>query len=155
MTHWQHYEHEADIGIEGIGTSKEDAFAQAALALTAVITEPENVVPGSKIEIACEAPNDELLFVDWLNALIYEMADRKMLFSRFDVEITSQLTSQPMSQQASQQPHASSLRANVWGEKIDQARHQPVVEIKGATYTTLQVYEDDDHIWHAQTVVDV
>jgi len=143
MAHWQHYEHEADIGVEGTGTNKEDAFVQAALALTAVITEPENVASESKIEIICEAPNDELLFVDWLNALIYEMADRKMLFSRFDVELTSQPA------------HASSLHANVWGEKIDQARHQPVVEIKGATYTTLQVYEDNDHIWHAQTVVDV
>ncbi len=143
MSHWQHYEHEADIGIEGIGASIEVAFIQAALALTAVITEPKNVSPESEVEISCEAPNDELLFVDWLNALIFEMADRKMLFSRFDVEITSQ------------QPHASSLHAKVWGEMIDQARHQPVVEIKGATYTTLQVYEDSDHIWHAQTVVDV
>lgn len=143
MSHWQHYEHEADIGIEGIGASKEDAFIQAALALTAVITEPENVAPVSKIEITCEAPNGELLFVDWLNALIYEMADRKMLFSRFAVEVTEQ------------QADASALHADVWGEKIDQVRHQPVIEIKGATYTTLQVYEDDDHIWHAQTVVDV
>ena len=143
MPHWQHYEHEADIGIEGIGASKEAAFIQAALALTAVITEPENVSPDSEIEITCEAPNDEILFVDWLNALIYEMANHKMLFSRFDVELTSS------------QGHASSLHAKVWGEKIDQVKHQPVVEIKGATYTTLQVYEDESHIWHAQTVVDV
>ena len=143
MTHWQHYEHEADIGVEGIGVSKEDAFIQAALALTAVITKPENVSPDSKIEITCVAPNDELLFVDWLNALIYEMAVRKMLFRRFTVEISSQ------------QPSTCSLHANVWGEKIDQTRHQPVVEIKGATYTTLKVYEDENHIWHAQTVVDV
>ncbi len=143
MPPWQHYEHEADIGIEGIGGSKEAAFTQAALALTAVITEPNNVSPESDVEIVCEAPNDEILFADWLNALIYEMANHKMLFSRFDVEIKSS------------QGHARSLHAKVWGEKIDQAKHQPIVEIKGATYTTLQVYEDNDHIWHAQTVVDV
>ena len=143
MAHWQHYEHEADIGIEGLGTSRVAAFTQAALALTAIITEPENVSADSEIEIVCEAPNDEILFVDWLNALIYEMANHKMLFSRFDVEITSP------------EKHVSTLRAKVWGEKIDLEKHQPVVEIKGATYTTLKVYEDKNHIWHAQTVVDV
>ena len=143
MPHWQHYEHGADIGIEGLGASKVVAFMQAAMALTAVITELDSVSSQEKVEIVCEAPNDEILFVDWLNALIYEMANRKMLFSRFDVEITST------------EQHVSTLRANVWGERIDQAKHQPVVEIKGATYTTLKVYEDKNHIWHAQTVVDV
>ena len=35
----------------------------------------------------CEAPDDELLLVDWLNALIYEMATRHMLFGRFAVSL--------------------------------------------------------------------
>lgn len=29
--------------------------------------------------------------------------------------------------------------ADAWGERIDAARHHPAVEIKGATYTALQV----------------
>ena len=33
---WEHFEHDADIGVRGIGASKADAFEQAALALTAV-----------------------------------------------------------------------------------------------------------------------
>lgn len=41
--HWEHFPHDADIGVRGVGTSKEEAFEQAALALTAVITNPENV----------------------------------------------------------------------------------------------------------------
>jgi tRNA nucleotidyltransferase (CCA-adding enzyme) len=143
MAYWQHYEHEADIGIEGIGNSREEAFSQAALALTAVITEPEQVLPISEIRISCKAPNLELLFVDWLNALVYEMATRKMLFSQFGLTIFPT----PQGQ--------LSLQAKIRGEKIDLKKHQPVVEVKGATYTTLQVYEDSDHNWHAQTVVDV
>lgn len=143
MSHWRHYEHEADIGIEGIGVSKVDAFIQAALALTAVITNLDNVDPKTKVEIICEAPNDELIFVDWLNALVYEMANRKMLFSRFELDINSK------------QADTRVLYASAWGEKIEQTKHQPAVEIKGATYTTLSVYTDDNHLWHAQTVVDV
>lgn len=143
MSHWRHYEHQADIGIEGIGPRLEDAFTQAALALTAVITEPETISPDKEIVIDCEAPNNEILFVDWLNALVYEMASQKMLFNRFEVEISSPDT------------QSVTLKARAWGEKIIPEKHQPVVEIKGATFTTLRVFEDDQQLWHAQTVVDV
>lgn len=43
------------------------------MALTALITDPELVAAKDPIEIGCTAPDDELLFVEWLNALIYEM----------------------------------------------------------------------------------
>jgi SHS2 domain-containing protein len=135
---WEHFPHDADIGIRGIGASKEEAFAQAALALTAVITDPRAVVPQDIVEMTCEAPDDELLFVDWLNALVYEMATRHMLFSRFEVHLNEE-----------------QLRARAWGEVVDVARHQPAVEVKGATYTELVVKQDPSGAWLAQCVVDV
>ncbi len=137
-THWEHFPHDADIGVRGIGASKEEAFEQAAVALTAVIADIYTVVPTEVVEVTCEAPDDELLFVDWLNALVYEMAIRQMLFSRFEVHISGQ-----------------HLHAKVWGEAIDIARHQPAVEVKGATYTELLVKQDADGVWLAQCVVDV
>ena len=136
--HWEHYEHGADIGIHGMGGTQAIAFAQAALALTAVTTHPDNVSPVTQVKIECEAPDVELLFVEWLNALIYEMAVKNMLFSRFDVIL-----------------NLPNLHAMVWGEKINLQKHHPAVEVKGATYTTLGVYEDDNATWHARTVVDV
>jgi tRNA nucleotidyltransferase (CCA-adding enzyme) len=90
------------------------------------------------VSIVCEAPDDELLLIDWLNALVYEMATRKMLFSRFDVHFND---------------HA--LRAMAWGEPVEVARHQPAVEVKGATYTELLVKRDEQGYWIAQCVVDV
>lgn len=39
------------------------------------------------VHLTCEAPDLELLFVEWLNAIIYEMAVRNMLFGRFLVEL--------------------------------------------------------------------
>jgi SHS2 domain-containing protein len=47
-----------------------------------VITDVQRVMPAEEVRISCSAPDDELLLVDWLNALIYEMALRKMLFGR-------------------------------------------------------------------------
>ena len=135
---WEHFSHAADIGIRGHGDTVETAFAQAALAMTAVICDVDTVNPASPREIHCEAPDLELLFVEWLNALIYEMAVEKMLFSRFEVQINELL-----------------LSATVWGEPIDRSRHQPAVEIKGATYTELEVEHTKDHNWVAQCVIDV
>jgi tRNA nucleotidyltransferase (CCA-adding enzyme) len=41
------------------------------------------------------------------------------------------------------------------GEPLDADRHQPAVEIKGATYTQLSVSENDAGTWTARCVVDV
>jgi SHS2 domain-containing protein len=138
MPGWSHFAHGADIGIRGEGATKEQAFEQAALALTAVITPPEFVRPRQAVEVRCAAPDDELLLLDWLNALIYEMATRRMLFGRFDVHISG-----------------NQLRATVWGEPVDADRHQPAVEVKGATCTALQVSQAESGSWLAQCIVDV
>jgi SHS2 domain-containing protein len=134
---WEHYEHGADMGVRGFGATKSEAFEQAALALTAVVTDPAAVQEHESVVIECFAPDDELLFADWLNALVYEMATRKMLFNRFHTQI-----------------EGAALTATAWGEPIDSARHHPAVEVKGATYTTLRVWQEGG-TWCAQTVVDV
>ena len=40
---WQHFHHGADVGVRGIGSTLAQAFEQAALALTAVVTDPATV----------------------------------------------------------------------------------------------------------------
>lgn len=137
VNRWEHFEHGADIGVRGFGESVAEAFEQAALALTAVITDPAAVRPHERVQVQCEAPDNELLLAEWLNALVYEMATRRMLFSRFAVRLAS-----------------DGLSGEAWGEEVDVARHHPAVEVKGATYTQLRVARDSEG-WMAQTVVDV
>ena len=67
-TRWEHFAHEADMDLRGFGENKAEAFQQAALAMTAVITDLEKLQPNEEIDVNCEAPDDELVFVDWLNA---------------------------------------------------------------------------------------
>ena len=134
----EHFSHDADIGVRGIGRTKAEAFEQAALALTAVVAEVTSVVPREDITIECTATNDALLLTDWLNRLIYEMAVRHMLFRTFAVSIEN-----------------GHLRATVCGERVDRARHAPAVEPKGATFTALEVARRRDGAWVAQCVVDV
>jgi SHS2 domain-containing protein len=135
---WSHFHHEADVGVRGTGDSPAAAFEQAALAMTAVITDPGEVGCRERVEVACAAPDLELLLVDWLNALVYEMATRRMLFGRFEVTI-----------------EGSRLLGAACGEAVDVVRHRPAVEVKGATYTALEVREDAPGRWRAQCVIDV
>jgi protein archease len=137
-TRWSHFPHGSDIGIRGYGRSKEEAFEQAAIAMTAVITDPNTIEPRIAVKITCEGPDDEFLFVDWLNALIFEMATRNMLFSRFEVRLDG-----------------DRLDGEARGETTDVTRHQPAVEIKGATLTELAVKKEPTGTWVAQCVVDV
>jgi SHS2 domain-containing protein len=134
---WSHFPHGADIGVRGTGHTKEEAFEQAALALIGVMVDPLAVRPERVVEICCEALDDEVLLVDWLNALVYEMGTKKMIFGRFDIQIKS-----------------GKLVATAWGEPIDVVRHQPAVEVKGATYTALRVAQEKG-TWVAECVVDV
>jgi len=134
---WEHYEHGADIGVRGLGATKAEAFEQAALALTAVVADPADVGQLERVVLKCEAPDDELLLAQFLNAVVYEMATRRMLFSKFNVKV-----------------EGAKLSADAWGEPIDLERHHPAVEVKGATYTTLRVARQGEG-WLAQTVVDV
>lgn len=135
---WDHFAHAADVGVRGRGATLDQAFAEAARALTAAITDIDTVAPRIAVPIHCEAPDRELLLVAWLNAVIYEMATRHLLFSQFDVHVEDDW-----------------LRATAWGEPADAARHQPAVEPKGATMTALRVAPEPDGTWLAQTVVDV
>jgi SHS2 domain-containing protein len=135
--HWEHFEHQADIGVRGFGNSPQQAFEQAALAMSAIITDLSLVETREEVTLSCEEDDQELLLADWLNALVYEMATRKMLFSRFKVNIDN-----------------GRLSASAWGEATDVKRHQPAVEIKGATYTELAVQQIQGQ-WLAQCVVDV
>lgn len=138
VNRWEHFPHQADVGVRGFGATMAQAFEQAAMAMTAAIVEPVTVNPEIKIQLSCAAPDMELLLVDWLNLLVYEMATRNMLFSRFEVEV-----------------HGLQLAASAWGEEIEVARHHPATEIKGATYTGLKVAQLPDGSWLAQCVVDV
>ncbi|MDO9424751.1 MAG: archease [Methylobacter sp.] len=136
--HWEHFEHQADIGIRGIAPTLEQAFEQAAIAMTAVVTDPDLVLDSTAVAITCAAPDTELLFVSWINELVYEMSVHGLLFKRYQVFINN-----------------GTLSATAFGVAVDRKKHQPAVEIKGATFTELRVYQQADNMWVAQCVIDV
>ncbi|RNJ49126.1 archease [Methylocystis hirsuta] len=135
---WEHFPHDADIGVRGYGATPDEACEQATLAMMAAILDPETVRLEQTVDFALEAPCLDLLLVDWLNALIYEMAERRMVFGAFHVKIEN-----------------DRLKGRALGEAVSRARHAPAVEVKGATYTELAFVEDRPGLWRAQCVIDV
>ena len=135
---WKHIEHDADIGLRATAPSRRGLFEAMGEALTAVVTDPASVRLERQVEIHCQAPDDALLLVDWLNALIYEMATHRLVFGKWRVTLDG-----------------NKLDALVEGETVDRVRHIPAVEVKGATYTALSFEQDASGIWHAQCIVDV
>jgi SHS2 domain-containing protein len=131
------FAHDADIGVRGRGATLGEAFANAGRALTSVVTDPASVREVLSVEIACEASDPELLLFDWLNALVFEMATRRVLFARHEVKV-----------------EGARLRARAFGEPVEVGRHQPAVEVKGATWTGMRVAREGG-AWVAECVVDV
>jgi SHS2 domain-containing protein len=134
---WSHFPHQADIGIRAAAESLSGAFEDAAVGLTAIIAEPKKVECTDEVEINLASDNLEMLFYDWLNAVIYETATRKMLFGRFEVAINN-----------------LKLSAKMWGEKIDFKKHSPVIEPKAVTFNQLSV-KNQNGKWVVKCVIDV
>jgi tRNA nucleotidyltransferase (CCA-adding enzyme) len=135
---WEHFPHGADIGVRGWGGTIATAFEQAALATTAIVAELSMIRPKTCVDISCEAASLDDLLVEWLNAVIFEMSTRQLVFGSFRVQIADHR-----------------LTAAACGERLDPDRHDAGVEPKGATYTMLRVAHHDDGTWEAQCVVDV
>jgi len=134
---YEMFDHESDIGIRGFGTTIEEAFENAALAMYAITVNVDLVKPLAHRVVTVSAADDEMLLVEWLNALLSLSDVERMVYSKFTVKI-----------------NGTALTGKAWGEKLDETRHEPNVEVKGATYHMLKVCKIGD-LYEAQCVVDV
>jgi len=134
---YETFEHEADIGIRGFGSTLDEAFANAASALYSVMVDVAKVEQQEFRGVNVTANDQEQLLVEWLNALLAVSDIERMVFSKFEVLI-----------------EGTRLAGTAWGEHLDRERHHAHVEVKGATYHMLCVREDEGR-FVAQCVVDV
>lgn len=137
MKPYETFEHASDIGIRGYGRTLEDSFCHAAEALYSVMVKLPAVEQKEKRTISVFAEDRELLLVEWLNALLSLSDIERVVFSKFEVHIAG-----------------LELRGYAWGEKLDREKHEPTVEIKGASYHMLSVTENESG-FTASCVVDV
>lgn len=131
-----YFEHDADIGIIGRGSTVEEAFVSAARAMFAIQTGLETVQSRERLELDFEEGDVELALVKWLNGLLAAAGARKVALHEFGLV-------------------RSGERWRGWGAG-ERWRDGLVrgTEVKGATLTMLSVAQNPDG-WEARCVVDV
>lgn len=138
---YAYLDHAADLAVRAWGSSLDEAFSEAAMALFSAMVRTERVVPNEAREVALSAPSLDLLLVDWLASLVALKDTAGLVFGRFEVRVAAGRTS-------------SALAATAWGEPLDPARHEPGSEVKGISLLGLRVREEHGR-WTAEYVADV
>ena len=139
---YEYLDHQADLGIRGIGKTPESALGEGALAMLAAIADLSTVREKQCFVQRCSAPDIPSLFVEWLNELLYQRDVNDVLFA--SAHITRLIEDQ----------HGWHLDGIAQGEPLDPGRHQVHVEIKAATYSGL-AYRQEGENYIVQCVVDV
>jgi len=139
---YEYLDHEADIGVRGIGATAEEALAEGARAMLHVMVNPRTVTPATEIPVRCQADDLESLFVTLLNELLYLREVKATTLVDLCVTRLEEIDSGWM------------LEGITSGEPLDPDKHEFLTEVKAATYFGLKYYmEGDRHVF--QCVVDV
>ena len=131
-------DHTADIGIIAYGADIRQLFVNAAVALSSLMVELEDVKEDVQRDLDLSAEDDEVLIVEWLNELIYIFDVEHIVFRKFEIEDFT----------------SSQIKASCFGEKLNPGRHELKREIKAATYHTLKISEDNGG-YKVQVIFDI
>ncbi len=119
-------EHTADVYIAAHGTTMEEAFGNAALAMFEVMTDTVKVKPAHKEAIEVEAEDEYALLYNWLEALLVKFEVSGMLYSHFDVHSIKETKD------------GFKLKATAAGEKFDAQKHLQKTGVKAITYHQME-----------------
>jgi SHS2 domain-containing protein len=147
---FEHFEHKADIGVRGTGKTLAEAFEGCAQALTEIIADTKTINPKKSHVIELKALDNGALLVDFLNELLFIKDKKKMVFSKFRVK----LGKEHVIDTAGNTKEKVTLKATIFGEKINFNKHSIKTDAKAATYSELFTGEKNG-IFIAQCVVDV
>ncbi|HHV81787.1 MAG TPA: archease [bacterium] len=132
-------EHTADIGLIAYGKTVEELFENASEGLFSILTDITKVRPLDEYKLAVSGEDLEDLFIRWLNELIYFWEVKRVLASRFSVNIDN-----------------NSLEGLIYGESFDHNRHTIEHGVKAVTYYDFRIeYDKLNEIWKAKVIIDV
>ncbi|WP_292471490.1 archease [Methanolobus sp.] len=138
---FEYLEHTADAKFRAYGTTLEQAFENAALAMLNVMVDTSSVTNSSSVDFELSSPEIDNLLFDWLSEILYLFEVEEMVFG--SVEINKLDVSD----------EGCSLSATLSGETIDHSIHVFDTEVKAATYNEMRIEKTDDG-WMIQATVD-
>ncbi len=137
MEKFEVIEHTADVGIIAYGRSLEELFENAAEGMMHFLIDPASVRPVEQRTMTVDADDREGLLINWLNDLLVLLNADGFVPVRFVVP----------------EMKDTRLRADVSGEPVDPARHKFRLDVKAATYHSLEIGKNE--VWHARIIFDV
>jgi SHS2 domain-containing protein len=139
---YEEIEHPSDIGLRFRGESLEELFANAGVGMFSLITQINRVENTRDIDIKLSSGSSsyEDLLILWLERLLYYFEVENFVFSRIKVLKVK----------------SSGISAVLYGEKIDNTRHNILNSIKAPTYHMLSISKDSSRgIWEGTIIFDV
>ncbi len=130
----------ADVAIESRGDTLEELFVASAMATFEVMADISSIQSKTRKTLHLENPEIDGLLFDWLAELIYLKDSEFMLFGKYDIKITKSTNYQ--------------LDAEIFGEEINQSRHDLRCDVKAITFHLFDVYEKDGK-WISRFILDL
>ena len=139
MQPFEYIEHTADAGMRVWGENLQTLFTHAAQGLFEMIAVIDSIDETSVINIQLESESVEMLFVSWLDEIIFRHETDEMFFKRAEICSIS----------------STELVARVYGEPTNYNKHIVYTEIKAVTYHQLYVEQKPNNTWEAQVIFDL
>jgi SHS2 domain-containing protein len=127
-------EHTADVYIAAHGTTLEEAFENAALAMFEVMTDTEKVNANVEDSVEVEAEDEYALLYSWLEALLVKFETKNVLYSKFKILSIDEIS------------EGFKIKAMVWGEKFNEEKHLQKVAVKAVTYHRMEIIKEVDKV---------
>ncbi|MDW8034085.1 MAG: archease [Nitrososphaerota archaeon] len=121
-------EHTSDIYVQAYGKDLDEAFENAALGLTGIITDVSLVRPEKVVEETVEAEDIQMLLYKWLEAILVRLDAEQMVFSEFDVKIE-------------RVGDTYILKAVMKGERFKPGYHTSGTHVKAVTLHDMEIEE--------------
>ena len=129
---------QSDLAVKVLGNSQADLFANSAFALFDVMTDVEKVAIKDRMPLEVEGADRDDLMVNWMRELLYLYQGSGYLLKEFHIR----------------EAKDTSVKAEVFGEKIDPDRHEIKKEILAVAYHQSRMQKTGDQ-WTAQVIFEI
>jgi protein archease len=130
--------HQTELAVRITGNSQADLFANSALALFDVMTDPTAIEIKERISLEVEGNDRDDLMVNWMRELLYLFQGSGYLLKEFKIS----------------QVKDTIVKAEVCGEKIDPDRHEIKQEIAAVAFHKSRM-EKTGNQWIAQVIFEL
>jgi len=127
-------EHTADVYIAAYGRNLAEAFENAALAMFETMTDVNLVKPKIREDVEVKGEDKYALLYGWLEELLVRFEINGKLYSKFDVK------------EIKETEDGYELRATIYGEPFDPAKHKQKVGVKAVTYHRMEIEETSGEV---------